>query len=43
MPIVDGERSDNWKGVVAPSPACKRALSLTIDALKARGDEVVDL
>lgn len=28
-------------GVVTPSPACKRALDLTIDALKAKGHDIV--
>ena len=30
-------------GVVSPSPACRRALQMTIDALKSAGYEVTDL
>ncbi|KAK0748027.1 amidase signature domain-containing protein [Apiosordaria backusii] len=30
-------------GVVDPSPACRRALEMVVDALKAKGHEIVDL
>lgn len=30
-------------GTIPPTPACKRALSLVISALKKQGHEVVDL
>ena len=30
-------------GISPPSPACTRALQTAVDALKARGDEIIDL
>ena len=29
-------------GITTPTPACKRAMRLAIDALKAQGHDVVD-
>lgn len=34
---------DACKGVIPPTPACRRALSKVVDALKKQGHEVVDL
>lgn len=37
------EALDVLQGTIPPSPACRRALSTVISALKKQGHEVVDL